>query len=338
MNALFLRFLTEMQNKGRLKFYENHSLSLVSTFGIGGCARVFVLPYDTEALASTVRFASKVGNYAVIGNASNLLFDDCGFNGTVISTVKLKGIFEIRRPQNELQNRIFVDFGCKELICTRCGTMLPSLSAYALKNGFAGFEGLCSIPATVGGAICLNAGAYGNEISDRLAAYEVYLLTENTICLKTVSKSDFSYRSSPIAKNGEIILNAYFSVEKGNFEQIKNRIERNKRLRAELQPVGVKSAGSYFKRPNEGEGLPLYRGKSAGQIIDMCGLKGMSVGGAQVSEKHGNFIINQNGKASAKDVMRLARRIKRTVYKRTRISLVEEVEFLGANGKTQNYV
>lgn len=334
MNALFLQFLTEMQNKGRLKFYENHSLSLVSTFGIGGCARVFVLPCDKEALVATVHFASRVGGCAVIGNASNMLFDDCGFNGTVISTVKLKGISRICHPQNELQNGIFDAFNRKELICTLCGTTLPSLSVYALKNSIVGFEGLCSIPATVGGAICLNAGAYGNEISDRLVAYEVYLLKENKVCLKTVSKSDFSYRSSPIAKNGEILLNAYFSVENGSAEQIKARIERNKRLRAELQPVGAKCAGSYFKRPNESEGLPLYRGKSAGQIIDMCGLKGMSVGGAQVSSKHGNFIVNRDGKASARDVMRLARRIKRTVYRRTRIKLVEEVEFLGSNGKT----
>ncbi len=332
MNALFLRFLTEMQNKGRLKFYENHSLSFVSTFGIGGNARVFVLPYDKEALVDTVRLASKTGRYAVIGNASNMLFDDCGFNGTIISTVKLTGISKVLRPEKEL-------CGCvsallhSEVICALCGTRLPSLSLYAVKNGIVGFEGLCSVPATVGGAICLNAGAYGNEISDRLVAYETYLLKEDTVCLKTVDKTEFSYRSSPIAKNGEIVLKAYFSAEKGNTEQIKSRVERNKRLRAELQPIGVKSAGSYFKRPKANEGLPLYRGKSAGMIIDMCGLKGVSVGGAQVSAKHGNFIINKKGNASAKDVMRLARYIKRTVYKRTRIKLVEEVEFLGVNGK-----
>lgn len=334
MNALFLQFLKEMQNKGRLKFYENHPLSLVSTFGIGGKARVFVLPCDKETLIDTVKMASESGRYAVIGNASNMLFDDYGFNGTVISTVKLKGISTIGCSKNELQRRLLSAASGRELFCALCGTSLPYLSSFALKNGLCGFEGLCSIPATVGGAICLNAGAYGTEISDNLVAYEVYLPHENAVYVKMADRCAFSHRKGPIARTGEIVLSAYFAAEKGDPCQIKARIEKNKALRAELQPLGVKSAGSYFKRPNENEGRGCYRGKSAGQIIDMCGLKGMTVGGAQVSKKHANFLINTDGKASARDVIRLARRIKTKVYMRTRIKLCEEVEFLGVNGKT----
>ncbi len=308
-----------MQNKGRLKFYENHSLSLVSTFGIGGKARFFVIPYDTDALCRTVLYASRSGRYKVIGNASNLLFDDGGFDGCIICTVKLRKI--------HLTSPSFAANGDKA-IYAESGAMLPALTHLASNSGFMGFEGLCSIPATVGGALCLNAGAYGSEISDTLLAYECFCPKTNEISLTFASKSCFSYRKSPLMNSGKIILGAYFRAEPGDTEQIKARCERFKALRKENQPQGVKSAGSYFKRPKENEGFLPYQNKSAGQVIDMCGLKGAHVGGAQISPKHANFLINASGTAQANEVLALARLVKAEVYQKTGIRLCEEVEFV----------
>ncbi len=322
-----------MQNKGSLTFYENHPLSLVSTFGIGGKARVFVLPHDISAVADLISMASAFGRYAVIGNASNLLFDDCGFNGTVISTVKMRGIRALDNPKNKAESCIKSMAGEKSVFCALCGTTLPALCAYALKNELIGFEGLCSIPATVGGAICLNAGAYGAEISDNLLAYEVLVPSRRTVLLKIADKSLFLHRQSPVHKTDEIVLSAYFCASKGNADEIKAKMDKNKELRKALQPIGARSAGSYFKRPSENAGRGIYQGKSAGQIIDMCGLKGLAVGGAQVSKKHGNFLINATGDATARDVLRLARQVKSKVYSRTGVALQEEVEFLGSQGK-----
>lgn len=308
-----------MQNKGRLKFYENHSLSLVSTFGIGGKARFFVIPYDTDALCRTVFLAARSGRYKIIGNASNLLFDDCGFDGAVICTVKIRKICLTSPP--------FAS-NCDKVIYAESGAMLPSLCRLALDNGISGFEGVCSIPATVGGALCLNAGAYGSEISDTLIAYELFCPKTNKIRLAFADKSCFSYRKSPLLNSGKAVLGAYFLAESGEPEQIKARCEKFKTLRRENQPQGVKSAGSYFKRPRENEGFAPYQNKSAGQVIDMCGLKGASIGGAQISQKHANFLINASGTAQASEVLALARLVKWDVYQKTGIRLCEEVEFV----------
>ena len=333
MNTLFLRYLKEMQNKGRLKFYENHSLSLVSTFGIGGRARVFVIPKDTETFTDTVRLASKYGRYAVIGNASNLLFDDKGFFGTVISTVNLRTVGILTKPRLCEDNAVLKKSGEKRVIKADCGVMLPTLAAFALKNAFTGFEGLCSVPATVGGAIFMNASAYGTEISDKLIAYEIYCAEEDEKRLVFADKSAFSYRKSPIGKNGEILLCAYFKAEAGDTEQIKARMEQCKGFRAASQPIGERSAGSFFKRPNVSDPQSPFFEKSAGELIDLCGLKGTCVGGAAVSQKHANFIVNKGG-ATASDVRSLADKIKKTVHKRFGIMLCEEVEYVQRYGKS----
>ena len=191
MNALFLHYLQEMQNKGRLKFHENHSLSLVSTFGIGGRARVFVIPFDEDSLVKTVRAAYRTVKYKVIGNASNLLFDDNGFSGAIISTVKVRELgFDTSFKRQTWQG--VSGYANKPLIKASCGVMLPHLSSFALKNSLCGFEGLCSVPATVGGALCTNAGAYGCEISDNLAAYEIYCPHTDEKRLVIPQKKEFS--------------------------------------------------------------------------------------------------------------------------------------------------
>lgn len=331
MKSLFLQYLKEMQNKGCLTFYEEHSLSLVSTFAIGGKARFFIMPHDEQTLIRTVSMARKAGRYEVIGNASNLLFDDRGFSGSIISTVKIKELSLIEKPSSPSEKRIFVREGDMGVIKASCGTMLPSLSEFCRKNSISGFSGLCSIPATVGGAICLNAGAYGGEISDELIAIEVYRPKSDEKLTLLVDRRDFSYRKSPICGSGDIVLSAYFAANSGDGTEISERIKKNKALRICTQPVGQKSAGSYFLRPNALEGKTEFCGKSAGEIIDMCGLKGMSVGEAMVSEKHAGFLVN-TGRATAKDVRRLAEKVKRVVYKKSMVRLIEEVEFVPYHG------
>jgi UDP-N-acetylmuramate dehydrogenase len=324
MHNLFLRFLKDTQNKGSLNYEAAYPLYRISTFGIGGKARYFVLPKTEEALCKTVNAAEKAGiSYIVIGNASNLLFDDSGYFGAVISTVKMSGIFVTEERETEKQ-RLFA----------LCGAKLPVLSWRALQYGFTGFEGLCSIPATVGGALCSNAGAFGNEISDKLEYVKVFSSEKGETFLKSPAECAFSYRSSRAADKGEIILSASFNCEKNDPSEIAEKMKLCKAKRAATQPLGMKSGGCYFKMPSEAVVKnESYKGVSAGELIDRCGLKGMSIGKAAVSDIHGNFIINTAEKGSASDVLKLAEIIKNTVYARTGIQLCEEVVFVRNPGR-----
>ena len=324
MHTLFLRFLKEMQNKGRLNYEAGYPLYKVSTFGIGGKAKYYVRPKTEEALIETVRAARQAEiAHIVIGNASNLLFDDTGYFGAVISTVKISGVFSVD-DESIGKNRLFAF----------CGAKLPVLSGRALQYGFTGFEGLCSIPATVGGALRSNAGAFGNEISDHLEYVKVFSEERDEAFLKSKAECGFSYRSSRVSENGEIILCACFSCEQRDKAQIADKMKLCKSKRSASQPTGVKSAGCYFKSPFPSEITdPRYGSASAGEIIDRCGLKGLTVGKAAVSDVHGNFIINTAEKGSASDVLKLAETVKETVYKKTGILLREEVVFVRNPGK-----
>jgi UDP-N-acetylmuramate dehydrogenase len=275
-----------------------------------------VLPKSIEALISVIKKAESLGiGYAVIGNATNIIFSDSGFDGAIIST--------------RLINRI--NMQSKNIICAECGATLPRLSYFAAENSFGGFEGLCSIPATVGGAISLNAGAFGNEISDRLISFKVYIPRKDRVEIRDTLKYQFSYRKSRATDGGAIILSALFEAIPADKSEILQRISKNKEKRRLSQPTGVKSVGSYFKKPDysvQKDVSPLYYGKSAGELIELCGLKGFSVGGASVSQKHANFLINTDGKASSDDIFLLAETVKRVVLERTGVKLFEEAERL----------
>ena len=313
-----------MQNKGSLNYETSYPLHTVSTFGIGGKAKYYVLPKTEEALIETVRSAKKAEiNHVVIGNASNLLFDDTGYFGAVISTIRMSGIFSIN--DNEIgKNKLFAF----------CGAKLPVLSGRALQYGFTGFEGLCSIPATVGGALCSNAGAFGNEISDNLEYIKIFSSDRNETFLKTKEECAFSYRQSRAVEKGEVILCACFSCKEKDKAEIAEKMKLYKTKRAISQPIGVKSGGCYFRSPTLSESADSeYKSLSAGEIIDRCGLKGISIGKAAVSEIHGNFLINTAEKGSSHDVLKLAEIVKKTVYARTGILLCEEVVFVKNPGK-----
>ncbi len=310
----FELFLKEFELKGKLVFEKNKPLSSVSTIGVGGNADFFILPNGVSAMVDVMHEGKKLGVSTVItGNSSNVIYSDLGFRGAVICTKNMNG-YRIKKTSD----------GAK--IFAGCGTMLPELSRIALKNGLSGFEGLSSIPGTVGGAVISNAGAYGQSISDNLKG--VFLLTDECrLSFRRVEKTMFSYRECRAVKSEETVVGAVFELKYGEKNKIAEKIKYCRDMRQKTQPIGEKSVGSFFKRPNISKDSP-YFGLSAGELIERCGLKGLSVGGARVSEKHGNFIINV-GAASAHDIIMLAEAVGKTVFLKIGVSLVKEPFLLG---------
>lgn len=318
MNNDFDLFLRNAKNKGDLKYTENFSLSSVSSAGTGGKARLFVTPYSVKSLTDTLGAARKSGIYfTVVGNASNVLFSDSGFNGAVISTAELNGIC--------------LDGG---EIYAECGAMLPRLSRFALENSLSGLEGLVSVPGTVGGALVSNAGAFGNEISDTLLSFSVYLPEGGRTEERTKEGYPFSYRESRATEGNAVILSAKFAPKAGVKSEIYAKMTESIERRRVTQPIGVKSVGSFFKRPST-ESLcdvpEKYRGRSAGELIELCGLKGKMVGGAAVSEKHAGFLVNA-GNATSRDFLALAEIIKDRVFEGTGVLLTEECRIIPSDG------
>ncbi len=311
MKKDFSLFLKDAQNKGCLNYLENLRLSSVSSIGTGGDARFFVTPYTADALINTVKAAKSDGvRYTVIGNATNILFPDEGLDGAVISTRKM--------------NRVSVKDG---FILADCGVSLPKLSSLALESSFTGFEGLVSIPATVGGALVTNAGAYGCEIANSLVSFSVFIPESGEVKTRLPRDYPFSYRLSHATDGGAIILSATFKGKPGTYSEISAKMSKNKEKRKLSQPIGVKSVGSFFKKPDyvtlNKNVSPDYFGKSAGELIDFCGLKGLSVGGACVSEKHAGFLVNI-GNAATADFLQLSKIIKHMVFEKTGVRLTEE--------------
>lgn len=279
--------------------------------GTGGEASFYVTPFNTDALIETVDAAEKCGlYYTVIGNATNLIFSDEGFDGAVISTKRLSAVAVDGR-----------------LLHAECGSSLPALSATALSRSLTGLEGLVSIPGSVGGALVSNAGAFGNEISDGLLYFSVYLPKTGVFEIRTPRTHPFSYRKSHATDGGAIILSATFSLTLSDKTEIAEKMRKNVEKRRLSQPIGVKSVGSFFKKPDYADpsrsAYPEYSGKSAGELIDLCGLKGKRIGDAAVSEKHAGFLVNL-GKAKAEDILRLAAEVKAEVLQRTGVTLTEE--------------
>ncbi len=299
----FICFLDSLQDD--VEYELKKPLSSATTLGVGGVADVFILPKNVSALINVLCMARKCDvPCAIIGNGSNLLCSDAGFSGAVICTKKL---CRISRKGDR--------------VCALCGAQLTELSRFAADAGLSGFEGLCSIPGTVGGGIPTNAGAFGQSLGDNI--YGVTVLTKALLTeYRRVSANELSYRHSDILKQGELLISAYFKLGQKDKAEIYEKMAENKRIRAEKQPFG-RSAGSFFKKPDISENSP-YFGYSAGRLIDMCGLKGVSVGGAEISGKHGNFIMNSGG-ATECDIKALAEKVKQGVWRKYGVALEEEV-------------
>ena len=278
-------------------------MSLHTTFRIGGPADLFVMPGSIQAVADSIRICKETQTpYAVIGNGSNLLVSDAGYRGVII---------QIGRNLNQIT-------GNGEEIRAQAGAMLSVIAKTALLESLTGFEFASGIPGTLGGAVVMNAGAYGGEMKDVLI--EVTVLTrEGEIRTIPAEKLELGYRTSLAAKNGWIILEAVLRFQKGDAEAIRSRMEELKVQRVTKQPLDLPSAGSTFKRPE---------GYFAGKLIMDAGLRGFTVGGAQISEKHCGFVVNKGG-ATAEDVRNLICAVQKKVQEDAGVKLEPEVKFLG---------
>ena len=277
---------------------ENVQMSGLTTFRVGGPCDLLCAPAGIWQMADTLRLLSGAG-YIVLGRCSNVLVADAGIRRPVIHTARLNHI--------EIEGSTIV---------AGAGAGLPEVARAAAERGLAGMEWACGVPGSVGGAVVMNAGAYGGEMSQTLAAARVFD-GERVI---TVREFDFGYRHSIFHKYTDwVVIEATIKLLHGSKPDIEAQMTKLKRSRAKMQPVNLPSAGSFFKRPP---------GHYAGGLIEQCGLKGASVGGAQVSERHAGFLVNTGG-ATCDDVLRLAALVRETVYKQAGVTLEPEVRLLG---------
>ena len=285
-----------------LRVDESGDLSLLTGFRTGGRA-VIAVPQSRQALIETVNVLRKQGEkHFILGNGSNVLAMDDGYDGIVVLT-------------REACSQIEAD-GTR--LRAGAGASLADVCRKACSEGLTGLEFAYGIPGSVGGAVFMNAGAYGGEMKDVLAEVE-YLDSDGQVTVSRAEDLEMSYRSSWFQDNRDtVILSAVFALGCGDSEVIRSTMRETMNKRIEKQPLEYPSCGSTFKRP---------QGSYASKLIDECGLKGMTVGGAQVSEKHAGFVINRGG-ATSSDILELIARIKERVSEMTGYELECEIEFL----------
>ncbi len=277
-------------------------LSGWTTFKIGGPAELMVIPHSAVELSQTVKICAETGiRPLILGNGSNLLVSDSGVKGVIVYTGAMDDI--------SLQD--------DETIRCAAGVSVSRLCGFALENGLSGLEFAYGIPGSVGGAIYMNAGAYGGEFSQVAAGCE-YVDSNGVLDYMEAADMKLSYRHSVFNDNGGVVSCAHIRLHQGDACVIRERMSGFLDKRRDKQPLQYPSAGSVFKRPE---------GYFAGALIEQCGLKGKTVGGAQVSEKHAGFIINIGG-ATASDVLALIELIQKTVLERTSVLLETEIKIL----------
>lgn len=293
--------LLDFLKNNNIEFSQNVSLKDISTFKIGGNADIICYPADTEEASSIIKFCNaKLINYLTFGRCSNVVFSDNGLSSLIIKTDKLSTI--------SLDKDVFT-FGS--------GVMLAKASKYSVDNGYTGMEFAYGIPGSVGGAVYMNAGAYGGEISDCVIETE-YVDNAGNICSLADDLHEFCYRHSFFSDKKYLITKTKIKLKRGEKQISEKQIQHLQEMRKCKQPLEFPSAGSVFKRP---------KGYFAGKLIDDCGLRGATVGGAAVSEKHAGFIIN-NGNATCEDVKKLVRKIQDCVKSTFNVDLECELKFI----------
>lgn len=282
---------------------ENQCMAKYTTMQVGGNAALVSPVRSAAELITAVKTARKEQvPFTVIGNGSNVIFCDEGFEGLVILTTEMKS-YSIEGST----------------IKADCGASLTRLAVEAQKAGLTGLEFAYGIPGTLGGGVYMNAGAYGGSLSDVIVRSICFDTQNDTIRQIDFDEHEFTYRHSIYTKNPNlIILAAMLQLTPGDKEQIAATMSENARSRKEKQPLNYPSAGSVFKRP---------LGHYAGQLIDECGLKGYRIGGAEVSEKHAGFIVNRGG-ATAEDIKRLVEHIRSVIKREYEIDLECEIRFI----------
>lgn len=297
----------------KIKLYSNHTLfdedmKKHTTFKIGGCADCLVKVSSVGEISAVVSLCREYDvPFIVIGNGSNLLVGDGGIRGVVIKTEDMSAC----RVQDEY---IYAD----------CGVTLTRLASAAMKNSLSGLEFAGGIPGTLGGGIYMNAGAYGGELAD---VVESVTYMDGGGDIKTAARGELNmgYRKSMFTDSDYIILSCVMKLKHDSIENIREKMLEYSRRRLEKQPLTQPSAGSTFKRPE---------GCFAGKLIEDAGLKGFSIGGAQVSTKHSGFVIN-TGCATAKDVMDVIDHVQKKVDGQFGIKLEPEVRFVGEINSAQ---
>ncbi|MDY5021771.1 MAG: UDP-N-acetylmuramate dehydrogenase [Blautia sp.] len=278
-------------------------MSRHTTFRIGGPADYFLMPETCEELGAILKICSEEKMPCfILGNGSNLLVSDDGYRGVVIQMFRNMSAVEV----------------CGRVVRAQAGASLAAIAAAAKNASLTGFEFAAGIPGTLGGAVVMNAGAYGGEMKQVLQQVTV-MNREGEILTIPADKLELGYRTSIVKTAGYFVLEAVILLKEGDQEAIRARMKELQELRTSKQPLEYPSAGSTFKRPE---------GHFAGKLIMDSGLAGYRVGGAQVSEKHCGFVIN-TGDATARDVMLLMAHIIKTVQTKYGVTLQPEVKFLG---------
>ena len=301
MKLVFDSKVTNMIDETRI--YKEEPMKKHTTFRVGGNADYFIVPKTIEEVKNVVALCKETDMpYYILGNGSNLLVSDKGYRGVII---------QIYKEMNEI---------CIEgdQIKVQAGALLSKIGSAALEAGLTGFEFASGIPGTIGGAVVMNAGAYGGEMKDVLEEVTALTLEGEAIVLRK-EELELGYRTSIIAKKDYIVLEAKLKLEKGEKDAIKGRMDELKLQRTTKQPLEYPSAGSTFKRPE---------GYFAGKLIQDAGLRGFQVGGAQVSEKHCGFVINKDH-ATAADVWELMCQVRAIVKEKFGVELEPEVKRLG---------
>ena len=282
-----------------IAFKENEPLAAHCTFKIGGPARLFVQPADRAQLCRAIALCKAQNTrYYLLGNGSNILFADEGYDGAVLDISAMQDTVEV----------------CGTVLTAGAGVRLSALCKTALAHGLTGLEFAYGIPGTVGGAVYMNAGAYGGEMKDVLTTVQ-YLTAAGEVQQAAASALDLRYRHSIFEENGGCILSAQFTLTPGEPDAIRARMEELMAKRLDKQPLDKPSAGSTFKRPE---------GAFAAALIDQCGLRGYRHGGAAISDKHCGFVVNLGG-ASCADVLALCEQVRAIVKEKTGYDLEKEI-------------
>ncbi len=287
---------------GNANVLYNEPMKKHTSFRTGGEAKVVVKPQSKEKLVEIIKYLKDTSlEYTVVGNGSNLLVSDDGFDGVVVLT--------------ECIDHVYCD---GDRIIAGCGVSLAKIAGVALNNSLKGFEFASGIPGFAGGGVVMNAGAYGGELKDVLEKVEYCDEAGNVFCVDG-KDAHLSYRHSMFSDERLYVLESTFKLEKGNKDEISALMNELASRRLEKQPLNYPSAGSAFKRPE---------GYFAAKLIEDSGLKGYSIGDACVSEKHCGFIVNK-GNAKALDIYKLIKHCQKTVFEKQGVMIYPEIKFLG---------
>lgn len=301
MNSSLIEAMRQIVSADNLLI--NEPMSRHTTFRTGGPACLFLRPENQDQLKKVMDFVRRLGtDYFVLGNGSNLLVSDEGYDGVIISLSKFNKV-ELKGT-----NQIYVE----------AGAMNSTIASFARDNALTGFEFAAGIPGTIGGAMIMNAGAYGGEMAQVVTEVTV-LSPEGEIMVLDNNTMEFGYRTSAIKNKGFIVLSVLLTLKRGKEEEITAQMKELAEKRRDKQPLEYPSAGSTFKRPE---------GYFAGKLIEDAGLRGFSVGDAQVSEKHCGFVVNK-GNATSSEIYDLIKHVQKTVYDKFNVKLEPEVILLG---------